>query len=447
MQLKKSRHLALALTQASAALLGGAAHAEDNGWQVDTAALFYKEADGRVQATEPVVNLKNDDGEGHVFNFKAVVDALTGASPNGAAPANVVQTFTGPSGSSSSQIAPGALPLDTSFKDQRIALSANWQQPYGERSRLTTGGNFSSEHDFLSLGGNVALATDFNNKNTTLTAGLGLELDSISPVGGAPQALSLVNHSTSGGESEGEGGEGFAGFGGNTRSQADLLLGITQVLGRHALVQLNYGVTASTGYHSDPYKMLSVLDSSYNLIPAGPADTYQYLYEKRPDSRLRQSLYGEWKYIFTEDVIDLSYHYTSDDWGVKSSTWDAKYRLALGEQLYLEPHYRQYTQTAADFYQPYLLDGRDVNVVSGSDIQPLLQYASADPRLGAFDARTVGLKLGYAFDRDSEVSLRVEKYDQTARGPAAPTTGNLAGQKLMPDLSATWVQLGYTFRW
>ena len=108
MQLKKSKGLTIAqaMAQASAVLLGAATplatvHAEDHGWQVDTAALFYKEADGRVQAAEPVVNLKKDFGDEKILNLKLVLDSLTGASPNGAAPAGVPQTFTGPSGGGS----------------------------------------------------------------------------------------------------------------------------------------------------------------------------------------------------------------------------------------------------------------------------------------------------------------------------------------------------------
>lgn len=433
MQLKKSHRLALA--QASAALLGAAApllgHAQEPAWQVDTAALLYQEADGRVQAAEPVVNLRKDFGEERAFSFKAVVDSLTGASPNGAAPANKRQTFTGPSGNGTYTAAPGALPLDDEFKDTRVALSASWQQPVGEGTRMTVGGNVSSEFDFLSLGMNGSLAHDLNDKNTTLSAGLALEFDSIKPVGGAPAGLSMTSAQQKGGD--------------DTRTQYDLSLGVTQILSRHALLQLNYGLSASSGYHTDPYKLLTVLDSSYQLVPVA-TDTYEYLFEQRPDSRLRHSLFAEWKYIFTEDVIDLSARYTSDDWGVNSATLDARYRWAVNARWYLEPHLRWYTQTAADFYRPYLLQGRDVSL-SGTTVMPRLTAASADPRLGAFDATTAGLKLGYTLGRDSELSLRLEQYAQKARAPAAPATGDLAGQQMTPDTSATMVQIGYSFRW
>lgn len=443
MQLKKTRGRALAqaLTQASVALLGTVApmtlvHADDgakdHGWQVDTAALLYKENDGRVQAIEPVVNLKKDYGDERVLNLKLVLDSLTGASPNGAAPAGKTQTFTGPSGNAKYTAQPGDLPLDDQFKDTRTAVSAGWQQPFGENMRLNVGGNASKEYDFMSLGLNGAVAKDINNKNTTLSAGLNFEFDSISPVGGAPQPLTTVADQRKDGN--------------DTRNQIDLLLGVTQILNRHSLLQLNYGLSTSSGYHTDPYKMLTVLDSNNNLVPGSTPGTYQYLFEQRPDTRTRHSLYAEWKYIFTEDVVDLSYRFTTDDWGIKSNTVDGKYRWAATPDFYVEPHLRWYSQTAADFYKPYLVAGQDVSL-SGSTVTPLLTEASADSRLGAFDALTYGVKFGYSLGKDSEVNFRVEQYTQTANDVKAPAAGDLAGQELVPDLKSLWVQFGYSFRW
>lgn len=441
MQLKKSKGLALALTQASAALLGTAAPlaraAEDNSsWVVDTAALYYAEDDSRVQAAEPVVNLRKDYGDEHILNLKAVIDSLTGASPNGAATANVDQVFTGPSGGKQYTTPAGSLPLDGEFKDTRVAFSGSWQQPIADATRMTVGGNVSSEFDFMSVGVNGALAHDFNNKNTTLSAGLNLEFDSIKPVGGAPLPFSRMDDDAATNKA-----------GDDTRNQYDLVIGLTQILGRHSLLQLNYGLSSSSGYHTDPYKILSVLDASDNLVVDPSTTYYQYLFESRPDSRMRHSLYAQWKYIFTDDVIDLSARYTTDDWGVNSQTLEAKYYWTLGNHWYLEPHVRLYSQTAADFYKPYLKDGVDVQVVAPDDIRALVQHASADPRLAEFDATTIGLKVGYLLGRDSELSLRAEQYDQKANSPAAPASGDLAGQTMTPDTSAMMVQLGYSFRW
>ena len=194
--------------------------------------------------------------------------------------------------------------------------------------------------------------------------------------------------------------------------------------------------------------MLSVVDASGNLLtePTAP-NRGVYLFESRPDSRTRHSIYSGLKYGFDRgDVLETSYRFTSDDWGIQSHTLDAKYRYHFADQqYYVEPHVRYYTQNAADFYHSYLQQGRDVNV-SASGVQALVEHASADSRLGAFDAVTYGVKFGMQLPKDRELTLRIEQYEQQAQD-VKTIGGQLSNQILQPDLSATWVQLGYQFKW
>lgn len=436
MQLKKLSKLSIALAQASGALLGttagaGQVHAQEIPWQIDSAILYYQEADDRVRVIEPVVGMKKDFGDEKIFNMKLVLDSLTGASPNGAPPANVPQTFTSPSGGASYTVAPGKLPLDDSFKDVRGALSASWQQPIAPDMRLNVGGNVSAELDFLSIAGNAAVAQDFNNKNTTLSASVNFEYDLISPIGGAPTPLTRVNLKP-------------VGSGDNkikttdTKIVTDLLFGVTQVLSRQAVMQVNYSISLANGYQTDPYKLLAVLNGNV-LVP-----TAHYLFEKRPDSRTKHSLYSQFKYHFTEDVVDLSYRYTTDDWGISSHTTDTRYRFEFGDSgVYVEPHARWYTQSAADFYKPYLVQDVDVDASGNA----LIQFATADSRMSAFDATTLGAKVGKTLEDETEINLRIEQYQQVSKTTNPLTTGDLAGQKLVPDLTALIVQVGYSFRW
>ena len=120
------------------------------------------------------------------LDLKLAIDSLTGASPSGALRVDVPQTFTTPSGGDDYTIAPGALPLDSSFLDTRVAISASWQQPIGDVSTIDLGVNISAEYDYTSLGVSARYARDFNRNNTTLSAGIAFASDDIDPVGGAP---------------------------------------------------------------------------------------------------------------------------------------------------------------------------------------------------------------------------------------------------------------------
>jgi len=43
------------------------------------------------------------------------------------------------------------------------------------------------------------------------------------------------------------------------------------------------------------------------------------------------------KYHLNKDIVDLSYRYMWDDWGISSHTFNMRYRWMLGNKHYLFP--------------------------------------------------------------------------------------------------------------
>jgi len=425
MQLKRPpAQLHLGLMAASCALLSSTVRAQtvdDSGQplQLDTDVLYYKENAGRVQTVEPVVSLKKDFGDLRTLDGTLTLDSLSGATPNGAIPARRPQTFASPSSTSLTPqpgkkttlytVAPGDLPQDPHFKEQRVAGDLDWSQPLGLDNTLSYGGHASSEHDFDSVAAHAGVSHDFNEKNTTVSAGVNEEYDRIHAHGGNPLPGSdyqLYEKESS-----------------QTKTVSGALLGVTQVMTRNWLTGLNYTFDHSRGYLTDPYRILSEVDAQ--------GDAGGYLYERRPDMRTRQSLYWFNKLALGSPVLDLSYRRGKDSWGIASDTVDAHLRIDLGRGMYLEPHARWYRQTAADFYDLYL-----------SAADPLPTYMSADPRLAAFAATTFGLKFGLSVGRNGELSLRLEQYQQRPSEQSSPLP-LLQGLDLNPDLKATIVQLAW----
>ena len=268
---------------------------------------------------------------------------------------------------------------------------------------------------------------------------MALAADSISPVGGPPEGLSVMTTSTStysGDDDDDDDDDEGEGVGSESKNVADIIFGVTQVINRKTIMQFNYGISSSTGYNTDPYKILSVIDETAGANYGG---NYQitgnnvYLYEKRPDSRLKQSLYWQTKYQFdNNDIVDFSYRYMFDDWGINSHTVDLKYRLRF-DKHYLEPQIRWYSQNKADFYHRYLTSSNYLNQ----------EYASSDYRLGDLKTLTLGLRYGYKFVDNTEFYTRFSVYQQTNTG--APGFGELTSQELYPDTTATMLTLGYKF--
>lgn len=429
---KKHKSIKNALAVATTTLLGNVvatAHAADNPKEIDTAVMFYQETD-RVSVIEPVIRLRQDKGNDEFFTLKFVIDTLTGASPNGAIPTSSAQTFSGPSGSASYTTPANTVPLDPNFHDTRYALNAEWEQPAGSNTRSIYGVNLSTEMDYTSMGASATYYFDFNTRNTTLTTGISFNADSVKPIGGMPTGLTYVPVAPAGGGGESEGEGGIGGITSINKRVYDVLVGITQVMSRKDLVQLNVNFSKENGYLTDPYKLLSVVDSSGALI----ASPNSYVYEKRPDSRTHWALFTRWSHQFNSDVLRLSYRYFSDDWGIHAHTVDAHYRFELGEKFFLEPHLRNSKQTAASFYHTSLLNTE----LAG------LSYASADYRLAELSTKTVGIKFGWMAGKNSELGLRMESITQTPQ--PSKVIGIQSQQDLTPEVKATIYQLNYSFQ-
>ncbi len=419
----------------------------------DMGVLFYQEDAHRVQAAEGVIALHNVQPDESSWDVHLTMDALSGGSPNGALPSRLAQTFANPSGHSLQatkvvQTAPGvqtcttasgtayacgvttggssvvgnsslynvpagSLPLDGSFHDRREAVDLSYASPSVDTWHWNTGGAYSHEMDFQSMSLQGSVAQDFNQKNTTLSLGVNLEHDINNPVGGTPQPLS--NYSL------------FEKTNNAGKNVADVLFGLTQIMTERWLTVVNVSGEQAHGYMNDPYKIVSGLDAQGNVVG--------YIFENRPTVRNKTVFFWDNRYAFDHDSVDLSLRSMRDSWQIHSLTADLHNRFLLGNGQFVELHYRWYRQSAAYFYRLYVEQG-----------QPYLNDVSADPRLGAFDARTIGIKYGYAFDQDSTISVRLERYQQYTR-VSQLILPQLQGLNLYPGLGATFVEADLQFKY
>jgi hypothetical protein len=422
------------LAAATCALLGTTAVTsvdarEEPKWDFNTSLLYYGEDGDRVQDISFKSLIRRLYTDDRSLSIGVTIDTLTGATPNGAIRQDTAQTFTRPSGNGSYEVPAGDLPLDDTFKDTRLALTAGWQQPAGEKGLLSVGVSASKEYDYLHTGLNASYAHDFNKRNTTVSAGFAYAKDSIEPVGGAPIPFTAMRDVGDIGNRVGD----------QDKDVLDFVMGVTQVISRDLLVQVNYSYSRSEGYLNNPYKVLSLVDGDTgDTLPRTPGPdggpSGIFLFEGRPEERTQHSLYTQAKYNMNGKVLDVSYRYMTDDWDIDSHTIDARFRWPIGDRSYLEPHLRFYTQTEAEFYR-----------LSLDESVALPQYASSDYRMGNFDGTTVGLKYGWKTRNDNDLSVRVEWYTQSGTVPADQIIGNQAGRDNYPDLNALIVQFSYHF--
>ncbi len=194
--------------------------------------------------------------------------------------------------------------------------------------------------------------------------------------------------------------------------------GVTQILSRDALVAGTIGYTRSAGYLSNPYKATEfAFDDPHQFIDSTQLRTVDLkgVLEERP--RLRNQWSFDIRYVHylgaTDAALHLDYQFFHDDWGIDAHTVDVSYYQPLGDGWMIVPGGRYYTQSAADFYQPYFLFNQAFPVklphnpelpaqIDFSKIK--LQHYSSDERLSGYGTLTAQL----AIDKQIKENLRVE---------------------------------------
>lgn len=419
MRIKPIKH---ALASLTAVVLGSTAittHAQNRS---ESSILFYNEKD-RIKATEAMFNLTRQLKNQFTLNLNLTYDGLTGASPTGGSPSKYPMTITRSSGGGRVVTAAGEIPIDKSFQDTRFSGDMALSRRFWERTTFTAGLHLSSEHDYKSTGFSGAVSQEFDGGKTALSLSGSIARDNVSMLGGMPEPFTDITA-----EDEDD-GERRLGRDGRRKTTYDLVAGVTRILGKRTMLRFNYSLSDAFGYLTDPYKIISVVQPADSADPGEPV---QNLHEKRPDRRTGNALFGQLRHAISLGVVDASYRYFWDDWGVVSHTTTFSLRHDFGKSGAVKPSIRWYQQSRADFSRPFLVQG-----------VPLPQYASADSRLAKFSGLTYGLGYDLPISLASTLQLSLEWYSQSGDPSPPEAFGPLQEFDLFPDLKAFMLRIGY----
>ncbi len=315
-------------------------------------------------------------------------------------------------------------------KQGNVNLSYAWNE-----AEVQGGAGVSSENDYLSVFGNVGGRLDFNQKLTSLSGNLSytssetkalLDHDATPYIYETSGGLKTYNatHSTSQLEISGP-------LNNKTlhaqREDWGSTLGLTQVLNKSALVEFSAGYTRSTGYLANPYKTVTTVFVDPAKAPNNDgvySGDIRALMEKRPDQR-NQLLTGL-RYVQHIDALNsalhLDYRFFHDDWGINAHTFEADWVQPISNDWVVTPRIRYYSQSQADFYQPYLvskqatpgkfqsIDSDGNAVVTQLNTAQLPDNYSSDQRLSGFGALSGGLTLSKKFAKGVSFEIGAEYY-------------------------------------
>lgn len=327
---------------------------KDQSWQEDN---------NRIRVDSQYALAETDLTPDARLKLMGLIDTIAGATPTGELPTH-----------------PGY--QDARMEDQRIAWDANLAYQF-KRVNVAASYGVSRESDYLSKGYSLNTLTDFNEKNTLLLLGWGHTDDTIS-----------------------ESKLGWA----HDRSKTgdDLILGLTQLISPQMSVTANVSYGRSTGFLSDPYKVVST-----TMLDLDPG-TYYTPPENRPREKDKVSVFlGANRHFDKLDgALDASYRFYHDTFGINSHTVELKWIQRIGTHFTVEPLARYYRQSAADFYY-YDLDkagivtSYDPSLETGTGKAP---YYSSDYRLSRLETVNLGLKLSWIINDHCSIDAAYERY-------------------------------------
>ncbi|HTL68059.1 MAG TPA: DUF3570 domain-containing protein [Lacunisphaera sp.] len=348
----------------------------------------YRESDGRIVVKTQNALVEQDLGPDMHLKVQGVIDAIAGATPNGQ-----------PAPAGSDQV-----PL-TNLTERRKAWNADFARQFAPL-RIELGVANSRERDYVSTGWSVNTLTDFNQKNTTLLAGLAGTDDDVKVFYQAPWAK---------------------------KRSHDLIAGVTQLLDPQTSVTFNLTWGRSTGYLNDQYKLVE------KRMEVAPGVFLPFTFgENRPDHRTRWIALAGVNRAFPEQhgAIDASYRFYHDTFGTDAHTIEIHWLQRLGQQFILEPEFRWYDQTAANFYH-YRLDDTAIVPVSGPP-RPQGPFYSSDYRLSSLRTTLVGLKAVWTPAPHWQIDGAIERYDMRGNDGRTPQSAYPRATMLTGGARFSW---------
>lgn len=386
----KNKNIRQQLALATGALLAHEGHTQEteeaelySPWDVNIGYLRYQEPD-YITVDTFMAKLSGNVSDQDTVKLGLVFDTLTGATPTGAIPDSEFVAVSGVSGGSVN--ADGGAGGKSQFDDTRLSFDVTWGHEWQRLLRTNLGAYVSVEGDYTAVGGNIGIEKDNADKSTTYTAAYGASADKVGRSNEqTPAPLTEVS-------------DGIT-YGSGDKNSHELLLGLTHVINRRTVGMLNFTYGRSLGYHTDPYKVISVADDLDSELTT--------VYEKRPDERERYILYTRLVHELPKsgNHVTLSYRYHTDSWDVDSHTLEGDYSFVRGNNHLFKPFGRLYHQQAANFYTRTISYSGLPSDTFDDVVLP--EFASSDARLSEMLSVTAGVKYQYKMSAKSSLDFRV----------------------------------------
>ena len=249
--------------------------------------------------------------------------------------------------------------------DERFDASATLDI-YKGKYTISPSVGFSTEKDYQAIFGGVSVARELDNKSTTLRGGISASFDEVKPTSDPTIDPGRIDK--------------------DDKENISAFVGIGQVINKNTVVQSTFTLGHLSGYLSDPYKL--VFNSAVpGLRDNRPDDRTQYIWS----AQLRR-----WSETLSA-ALHANYRFYYDDWNIRSHTLDVGFLKHTESGWSFEYSMRYYSQTQAEFYEPFYQAARSDG------------YYSSDYRLSPYGALSFRVKLAETINNWT-IGVSAERY-------------------------------------
>ncbi len=217
-----------------------------------------------------------------------------------------------------------------SHADTRIYPSANWTMENEQKgSTIGAGVAISHEFDYMSWGGNINFAQKTKNKMGEFGVKLFTYLDNLKLI--YPVELRsgsfIPRHETYPTAARNTFGSSFS---------------YSQIVNERLQLAFLVDLIYQDGYLGLPFHRVYFTDNSVHV-------------ENLPGKRFKVPIGFRANYFLGDNIVLRGYYrYYKDDWGLGAHTFNLETSVKLSAFFSVTPFYRYYTQTATDYFAPYL---------------------------------------------------------------------------------------------
>jgi hypothetical protein len=291
-------------------------------------ALYHSYDGGGVEISGPSLMVLKKVGQNVALNGNYYVDSISSASID--------------------VITSGASP----YTEERTELSAGVDYLHGD-SIMSLSYTNSTENDYDANTASFGISMDMFGNMTTVSMGYSRGWDTVS--------MNVPNSTFS-----------------EDANRQNYKLGVTQVITKDMLLELNYEGITDEGFLNNPYRQVRWYDP---ITSTSGTQSEQYPHTRTSSAVAIRSLY----YLPYRAAVSGEYRFFADTWGIDAHNVRVGYTHPLKGGWILDGHYRFYTQTAADFYS---------DLFPQQDAQ---NFLARDKELSTFSSHTIGIKVSYDF--------------------------------------------------